>query len=201
MDYKDTLQGTNISHLWKGKNHLPIYLQRGICYVSFFEGMPGLVNHQHSSWTNRWILDIQAGYPTAQPAKRPPDAMGKARLWCRHRGGGLSVATFYTRSLRNSCIAMSKSTLDIVRLDIILHLRRQNSMSRFKRTLPNVDDHWCLVLGIQSSTKNMERWILPVFKLMFLFEGQVHHGAHGNIKTNIYFNWKYIPDTDGFCHF
>lgn len=88
MDYKDTLQGTNISYLWKfGKSSSQLPSKGG--YVSFLEGMPGLVNHQHSSWTNHWILDIQAGYPTAQPAKRPPDAMGKAGSDVNH-GGGLS---------------------------------------------------------------------------------------------------------------
>lgn len=147
-------------------------------------------------------LDLGGRLPHRTAGKTTSSRHGEGGAVMSTIGGvGWVFVRFIPGSLRNSCIAMSISTLDIVRLDIILHLIRQNSMSRFKRTLPNVDDHWCLVLGIQSSTKNMERWILPVFKLMFLFEGQVHHGAHGNIKTNIYFNRKYIPDTDGFCHF
>ena len=77
---------------------------------------------------------------------------------------------------------MSKSTLDIVRLDIILHLIRQNSMSRFKRTLPNVDDHWCLVLGISIIHKEYGTLNLTgVLSWCSLFEGQVHHGS----------TWKY----------
>ena len=56
----DTLLGTNISHLWKRKNHLPSYLERG--YVSFLKAKWALLKPPrfHQKIKNKHL-----------PAKRP----------------------------------------------------------------------------------------------------------------------------------